>query len=163
MMKLIISLLTACLLIGCAATESTRPSVYTSDHREYDIYQDGEYICRSNSSCTFKRAYGSETFLEARKDSVVYGRLLVKKGKSENSGRADNDHFVAKQVVKASTAAATSAKQPMQGVLIAGFTVLALPVLFWEPGPQKTLPQEIMIPIVEPETSQPYPWDKPAE
>ena len=70
------------LFVGCASSYEMWVSV--SDGKgDYSIYCDGEQVCLTSDNCRIKSSTSEDTiYLEARKNEVVYGSLLVNRGES---------------------------------------------------------------------------------
>lgn len=157
-MKKTISLLIIGVLAGCAGKGGSWSHVYTSDHEEYDVYLNDEFICKSNSSCRLERRLDDGFILDARKDSVVYGRILVTKECQKNpSAELRNVNAVDKSL----RISASVAKDGGVFGLLLSPLVLAGELAVWTvPEGTFEIPKEITIPIMAPE-SPPFPWDQP--
>jgi len=166
MMRNIIALLLAVMLVGCSSSWVT-----VSNNENYDYYRNGERVCESSVSCKIHASSGKEMLLEARKDDIVYGHLLVARPDSKHGERA----FVALEAaggtlsfvnkvcdMSSMRSDAVICMMLTGGVIIA--TPVALLVSMAVPDNLGKIPENLTIPVGERADSLgAFPWDQPAK
>lgn len=166
MMKNVIALLLAMTLLGC----TSRSWVTASDNEKYAFYQNGELVCESTNSCSIRGSSGKEMLLEARKDDIVYGHLLV--------ARQDSKHGSATYGTLKSIGGTFNFWEKMcnsmhtQGdillcAIVGGGIIVAAPIAILVslaiPDNIGRLPQNMTIPVgPDKDSVTAFPWDQPA-
>lgn len=162
MMKRITLLLLLCLIAGCSTTQRVRVNV--GDGTGYAVYMNDEMVCSPSASCIVDiSAFSDDVVLDARKDNVVYGRLVISKQAQENPEAARKNMDALGSSLDAVEFVTANGKNP---VLTAAAAMLTFPVSFLilsAPSKTKSFPEEVRIPVAVPNTSQPYPWGEPAK
>lgn len=132
-------------LNGCAAVK-----VEVDDaHKGYAIYSNGEKVCDDSRNCYVPVARGDEMYLEAEKNGVVYGEVVIHRGDGGYSTQTVLRRGSAKDV-------ATAVGMPL-GIAARGLQPLETVTTTTEYFPKK-----VMIPVMPPENDgNPFPWDKP--
>lgn len=157
-----IALLLLCLLVGCAQTHRVRINVGSSGSDEFSVYMNGEKVCETSGGCyvEISRIRNGIVF-DARKDSVVYGQVLVTKETSKNPNASYKNVQAFDNALDAAFAVGQSSDNSVFG---AAMTMVAFPVAFavlFIPSNTTKFPDEVQIPVVTPNPSNPYLWDKP--
>ncbi|MBR6123524.1 hypothetical protein IKQ19_08035 [Candidatus Saccharibacteria bacterium] len=166
MMKKVIALLLMAVLVGCSSSSW----VSVSGNEGYDIYRNGELVCKSTVACRVKSTHGKEMLLEARKDSIVYGHLLVARQDSKHgSGALSTTYHTVVNTEKflfgfmsPHGRGDTMLYLFASGAVFAG-AILALPIILMLPDNLGRLPENMTIPTGANYGSLiPFPWDQPA-
>ena len=166
MMKKIIALLLTVLLVGCSSSWISVPG-----NERYDIYRNGELVCKSTNRCKVRASGGKEMLLEARKDSIVYGHLLVARQDSKHgSGALSTTYHTVVNTEKflfgfmsPSGRGDTMLYLFLGGAVLVG-GIFALPIILMLPDNLGSLPKNMTIPIGASDGSvTPFPWDQPAK
>jgi hypothetical protein len=165
MMKKLMTLLLTFALAGCSSSW-----VSVSDNKEYSFYQNGKLVCESTNSCEIGRSSGKEMVLEARKDDIVYGHIVVAK---EGSKHGNN----AAEVIKSSggifkfigdmCGSSRSQADIMVCLLVGGGAILAVPIALVVslaiPDHIGEIPANLTIPVgAGADSVAAFPWDQPA-
>ena len=156
-MKKIALLLLLCLLVGCAPKHYIWVNVDTPNKTAFSIYMDEQKICETGSECRVDfGSFNDNVVLDARKDRVVYGKLIVKKKKtvsytSTGVGVDKSLHFTE----------AVGQSNPVLGIAV-GMLVIPVAIIDWlTPSVSSSFPKKVTIPIASPNSPDPYPWDQP--
>lgn len=159
-MKKIALLLLLCLLVGCAGNHHAWVNVDAPNKDGYSIYMNDRKVCESSSECRVDfGSIGNDVVLDARKDSVVYGKLIVKKettvsysGTGETSGANQSMRFTE----------SLTRFDPLLGIAVGVIIVPVAIIDLLVPSVSKNFPKEVTIPIASPEV-EPFAWDQPAK
>ena len=166
MMRTFVALLLAFLLVGCSSSWVT-----VSNHGNYDYYRNGELVCESTASCKIRASSGKEMLLEARKDDVVYGHLLVAREDSKHGERA----YIALEAAGGTLSfvnkvcdMSSMKSDAIVCMLVTGSVFIATPVALLVslaiPDNLGKLPENMTIPVGERADSLgTFPWDQPAK
>ena len=166
-MKKVIALLLMAVLVGCSSSSW----VSVSGNEGYDIYRNGELVCKATVACRVKSTHGKEMLLEARKDSIVYGHLLVARQDSKHgSGALSTTYHTVVNTEKflfgfmsPSGRGDTMLYLFLGGAVLVG-GIFALPIILMLPDNLGSLPKNMTIPIGASDGSvTPFPWDQPAK
>jgi len=166
MMKKVIALLLMVMLVGCSSSWVTVPG-----NESYDIYRNGKLVCKSTNACRVHGSSGKEMLLEARKDSVVYGHLLIARQDSKHGLSALNTTYNTVVSTEKFLFGAfdfrgrgdTMLYLFASGAVLAG-AILALPIILMLPDNLGRLPENMTIPLgAFDRSAAPFPWDQPAK
>lgn len=141
-------------LEGCASLVSVRVSDGAGD---YSIYRNGELMCVASDTCTIEATAGSNMYLEAKKDNVVYGAAYVYREKKEIDHSRDNErNWWTGKTKKEEREEFEAGSRNLSVVFALVFPVFLICVDFGK------FPNEVVIPVDVPDSSvADYPWDKP--
>jgi len=159
-MKKIALLLLLCLLAGCASSQRVR--IFTDGGDGFAVYVNGEKVCSDSRYCSVEISMGDDAvILDARKDDVVYGQLLVTKESKKNPGAGRKNVRALDDAASAAAFVGRSSNDALIGVAAATLVFPVVLAVLVVPTHVSSFPSEVKIPVAVPNTSHPYPWDQP--